>query len=261
MSDSFGDVLREWRQLRRMSQMELGLSAGVSPRHVSFLETGRARPSRGMVLRLCDELEVPGSARNRWLTSAGLAPAYHSRAGDAPEMAPLIQAVDWMLSRHAPYPAMAVDRHWCLKAMNKPAQAMFAATGLGASDSLIDALLDNPALAAALENRAEVERLSLTRLRTELAHFGHDPVLERAVARLADRVATQPGTAGDPMPVVIPARYRLGEAVLSFFTTITQFGATGDIAMSELRIEMFFPADDATRHAVQVLWGTATPGD
>lgn len=261
MVDRFGDVLREWRQLRRMSQMDLGLSAGVSPRHISFLETGRARPSRGMVLRLCDELEVPGSARNRWLTSAGLAPAYHSRNGDAPEMAPLTQAVDWMLSRHAPYPAMAVDRHWRLKAMNRPAQAMFAATGLGAGDGLIDALLDNPALAAALENRDEVERLSLTRLRTELAHFGRDPVLEQAVARLAERVAQQPGAVDAPMPAVIPARYRLGEAVLSFFTTITQFGATGDIAMSELRIEMFFPADDATRQMVEALWGNAAPGD
>lgn len=112
MSNEFGAGLKEWRARRRLSQLELGLAAAVSARHISFLETGRARPSRGMVLRLCEHLQVPRAARNRLLTAAGLAPAYAARPRSAADLGPLADAVDWMLARHAPYPAFALDRHW-----------------------------------------------------------------------------------------------------------------------------------------------------
>jgi transcriptional regulator with XRE-family HTH domain len=253
MTAAFGDTLREWRQIRRMSQMDLGLSAGVSPRHISFLETGRSRPSRGMILRLCDELEVPRAARNHFLTAAGLAPAFDSRPMEEAEMAPLRQAMNWMLQQHAPYPAMAVDRHWTLIALNPTAAMMFDSVGVGIGDSLITELTDNARLRDAIENLAEVERLSVMRLRTELGHFGRDPVLEVAISRLQERIGQGDVSADGVMPAVIPARYRLNGVVLSFFTTISQFGATGDIAMSELRIEMMFPADEDTRRAVFAL--------
>lgn len=242
----FGPVLKEWRTTRRMSQMDLALSAGVSARHLSFLETGRARPSRGMVLRLCDELSVPNAGRNQLLTAAGMAPAYASRSPEAEDLKPLKEAVAWMLDNHAPYPAMALNRHWQLEAMNGPAAMMLSASGLQLGDSLIGALVHNEALRGALDNLEEVERHTLARLKTELTHFGRDPVIERAVEALQARVSRDDAV----LPAVIPARYRMGDQVLSFFSTIAQFGTTGDLAMSELKVELMFPADDATRLAL-----------
>ncbi|MCB4454032.1 helix-turn-helix domain-containing protein [Leisingera sp. McT4-56] len=253
MAEAFGAVLKKWRGLRRMSQMQLALEAGVSARHLSFLESGRSHPSRGMVLRLSDELQLPGAARNQLLTAAGLAPAYVSRALDDAELAPLRQAAERMLERHAPYPAMMIDRHWQLLEVNQAAQLMLGAAGVTKGSSLIDALLDNAALRAALDNLEEVERHSLARLRTELAHFGADPVLERAVARLQEHAAGHAAVPEAALPAVIPARYRMGGQVLSFFSTITQFGGTGDLMMSELRIEMLFPADEETRQVMEAM--------
>lgn len=242
----FGAELKEWRQIRRMSQMDLAMAAGVSPRHLSFLETGRSRPSRGMVLRLCEELQVPGAGRNTLLTAAGMAPAYETRDRDDAALQPLREAVAHMLRTHAPYPAMALDRHWRLEALNRPAEMLLGATGLGAGDSLLEALTRNGAVRGALVNLEEVEQHMLSRLRTELAHFGRDPVLEAAVRDLQARAGEPAGT----LPAVIPARYRVGGQVLSFFSTIAQFGTTGDLAMSELKVELMFPADDATRRAL-----------
>ncbi|MFY0312322.1 helix-turn-helix domain-containing protein [Leisingera sp. D0M16] len=248
MTAGFGGVLKKWRQVRRLSQMELALSAGVSPRHLSFLETGRAQPSRGMVLRLSDELQVPVSARNQLLTAAGLAPAYVQRPMDDAELAPLWQAAERMLEGHEPFPAMVIGRHWQLLRLNQAAAAMLGAAGLGPGSSLIEALR------VALDNLEEVERHSLARLRTELAYCGSDPVLEQAIERL-QRNVTAAASGDGVLPAVIPARYRMGGQVLSFFSTITQFGGTGDLAMSELRIEMLFPADDATRNTLEAMAG------
>ena len=251
MAESFGAVLKKWRGLRRMSQMQLALEAGVSARHLSFLESGRARPSRGMVLRLSGELQLPGGVQNQLLTAAGLAPAYVSRDLEDAELAPLRQAAEQMMAAHAPFPAMLIDRHWTLLDLNRPMEMMLASAGIARGSSLIEALLDNAALRAALDNLEEVERHSLARLRTELAHFGADPVLERAVARLQEHAAGHAAAQEGVLPAVIPARYRMGGQVLAFFSTITQFGGTGDLAMSELRIEMLFPADEATREMME----------
>ena len=249
MQQSFGETLKSWRSTRRRSQLDLALAAGVSARHISFLETGRARPSRAMVLSLCAELDVPRGARNLMLTAAGLAPAYEARALGAEEMAPMKAAVDWMLTRHAPYPAIALDRHWRLVALNPIAEIMFGAAGLQSGDSLLDAFLSNQALRVAILNLDEVEKLALARLRTELAHFGRDPLLEAAISELEQRVAKISDDAQDvySLPAMMPTHYRVGGQDLSLFSTISQFGATEDIALADLRIELFFPADESTR--------------
>ncbi|UWQ81103.1 helix-turn-helix transcriptional regulator [Leisingera sp. S132] len=253
MAEAFGAVLKKWRGLRRLSQMQLALEAGVSARHLSFLESGRARPSRGMVLRLSGELQLPGGVQNQLLTAAGLAPAYVSRDLEDAELVPLRQAAEQMMAAHAPFPAMLIDRHWTLLELNRPMEMMLSRAGIARGSSLIEALLDNAALRAALDNLEEVERHSLARLRTELAHFGADPVLERAVARLQENAAGHAAAQEGVLPAVIPARYRMGAQVLAFFSTITQFGGTGDLAMSELRIEMLFPADEATRETMEAM--------
>ena len=247
MSNEFGAGLKEWRARRRLSQLELGLAAAVSARHISFLETGRARPSRGMVLRLCEHLQVPRAARNRLLTAAGLAPAYAARPRSAAELGPLADAVDWMLARHAPYPAFALDRHWTLTALNPPAATLFAPVGLQAGTDLLTALTENDRLRAALDNLDAVIAAVLARLRVETAQLGGDPVLEAAITRLA-RAHTAPAREEDGvLPAFLATRYRFGEHTLSLISTLAQFGAVDDLALAELRIELLFPADDDTR--------------
>jgi transcriptional regulator with XRE-family HTH domain len=250
MQADFGAELKHWRSQRRMSQLDLGLSANVSARHISFLETGRARPSRAMVLNLCAELDVPRGARNHMLRAAGLAPAYGARALSDDDMAPVREAVAWMLARHMPYPAFAVNRHWVVQSVNPAATMLIGAAGLDVGDSLIDALIESAALRSALDNLDEIIQHALQRLRTESAHLGGDPVLESAITRLATQAESTANGVTGVLPAAIPTRYKLGETVLSFFSTITQFGTAEDVALSELKIEMLFPADAATRAAI-----------
>ncbi len=240
-----------------MSQLDLGLAANVSARHISFLETGRARPSRAMVLALSETLGVPRAKRNALLTAAGFAQAYSARSLDADEMQPVRAAMDWMLARHAPFPALAFDRHWRIVRMNAVSTALLAAMQLGEGDSLIDAFIHGGPFADALENRDEVVRHMVMRLRTESAHLGGDAVLDAAVAQLVETLGEDTESAAGTMPAVIPARYRSDGVVLSFFSTISQFGSTEDIALADLKIELMFPADELTRSALLGQFGDA----
>jgi len=247
MENLFGEALREWRTQRRMSQLDLGLNANVSARHISFLETGRSKPSRAMVLILCDELDVPRPARNQMLHSAGMAPAYGQRDLSEQDMEPVRSAVDWMLDRHAPYPAFAMDKSWVMLKMNTPAAVLLSGMNIGIGDSLIDALAENALVRGALENLDEVIAHTVVRLRTESAHLGGDPILDAAIEKLsADCNGYQPTETG-VLPAFIPTRYRANGMIFSFFSTFSQFGTAEDIALSELKIEMMFPADDMTR--------------
>lgn len=256
MDTSFGAVLKEWRGQRRMSQLDLGLSSNVSARHISFLETGHAKPSRSMVLQLCETLEMPRSARNSLLNAAGYAPAYRSRDLDAADMDHVRAAVEWTLERHNPYPAMALDRHWTIVKANQAAQFLLAGAGVSEGDSLLAALTDSERFASVIENWIEVAQHMVVRLRTESAHLGGDPVLDEAANALIGALSTTshpPST--QPLPAIIPARYRAGDKVFSFFSTLAQFGTAEDIALAELKIEMMFPADEETRHALLALAG------
>lgn len=247
MAEAFGTLLKSWRNARRMSQLELGVAANVSARHISFLETGRARPSRPMVLALSETLSVPRAKRNRLLAAAGFANAYVARSLDDQDMAPVRAALDWTLERHDPYPAIALDRHWTLIAANRCSTAMLAPMGLAEGDSLLEALIDDGPFARAIENRDEVARHLAIRLQTESAYLGGDPVLDRAAARLSEARTPDDPVNPDAFPAVIAARFRLGDTVLSLFSTIAQFGSTEDVALADLKIELMFPADDATR--------------
>ncbi len=255
MTNSFGVALKEWRRQRRMSQLDLGLSAEVSSRHISFLETGRARPSRAMVLKLCEELEVPRAARNHLLTAAGIAPAYSARPLSEENMRPVRSAVDWMLERHAPFPAFALDRHWTLMELNRPASLLFRGMRLGRGDSLIAALAENPHLRGALENLDELLVHVVARLRIESAHLGGDPLLDAAVASLRKDMGRQPAKAAVVLPAFVPTRYRVRDRTLSLFSTIAQFGSAEDIALAELKIELMFPADAASKDFLLALTG------
>ena len=179
----FGPALRDHRRDRRMSQMDLALEAGVSPRHLSFLESGRARPSRGMVLTLGDALDLPAASVNRLLIAAEFSPVYSETALDADAARPLRAAVDWMLDHHMPYPAIAVDADWCLVGLNPMAALLFGQLGLGHGDSLVDMMLGDGVGPALFENWEQVAAATVRRLRTESAHQGGNPHLDRLAAR------------------------------------------------------------------------------
>jgi transcriptional regulator with XRE-family HTH domain len=250
MDTSFGDLLKGWREQRRLSQLDLGLAANVSARHISFLETGRAKPSRSMVLQLSETMQVPRASRNVLLSAAGFADAYRSRDLSTADMAPIRAAIAWTLERHDPFPALALDRHWTVVNTNKSAAHILSAVGIAAGDSLLDALTHQSALRAALENWPEVRQHLLARLRVESAQLGGDTRLDGAAALLArEQMRVDHDTAGI-LSVVIPARYRFGGAVLSLFSTIAQFGTAEDIALADLKIELMFPADEMTRAAL-----------
>ncbi len=249
MTESFGTLLKHWRGQRRMSQLELGLSANVSARHISFLESGRSRPSHSMVIQLSETLNVPRNNRNTLLNAAGFAQAYTARDLDDEELRFVREAMDWTLDRHCPYPAIAFDRHWTLVRMNAVSEALLGNLGLQVGDSLLDAFVDNGPFATALENRDEIASHLVTRLRTESAFYGGDEVLDAAAERLAASLDGEPA-ASDAPPAIIPARYVAGDITLSLFTTISQFGSTEDIALADLKIELMFPADDFTRDAL-----------
>ncbi len=248
MSGTFGDILREWRGKRRFSQLDLSLAAETSARHLSFLESGRANPSRAMVLKLSDALEMPKAIANQALTAAGYAAVFPSLPADADALAPVFAAIREMLANHAPFPGFAIDGHWNVIEANGPAAAMFGVFGVDGATNMIDVLL---ALGETdlLENWRETAALALARLNLENTRCGGDPVLKGYIAKLAahPRLADQGDDDIDYSRAVIPSVFNLNGQRLSVFSTIAEFGTVQDVAASDVRIELMFSVDDATR--------------
>jgi transcriptional regulator with XRE-family HTH domain len=241
-----GDLLRDWRQRRRLSQLDLALEAGVSTRHLSFVETGRAKPSPEMVIHLAEELEVPLRERNRLLLAAGYAPVYEERELDAPEMQPVHDAIQLVLDGHDPYPAITVDRGWALVASNRAAGLLMAGLPedlLAPPMNVLRASLHPDGLAPRIANLGQWKAHLLQRLAREAAVTG-DPAL-RALHQELDGYPAPPGD-GEVGDVVVPLRLRIPGGELRFFSTVTTFGTAVDITVEELSIESFFPADRAT---------------
>ncbi len=254
METTFGPALREWRNRRRVSQLDLGSQAGVSARHISFLETGRSKPSREMVHHLSEYLEVPLSERNALLNAAGFAAAYRTRDLSDDEMAQVRAAIDWTLERHDPFPALALDRHWTVVRANSSAEIMIGAIGLSEGESMLSAITDTKRMEAAIVNWEEVAQYLIVRLRTESAFVGGDPLLESTADRMIEEQRTRWPERSGFLQAVVPIQFKAQNMVLSLFSTIAQFGTAEDIALADLRIEMYFPADEETR---QVLMGLA----
>jgi transcriptional regulator with XRE-family HTH domain len=257
-----GDLLRSWRQRRSLSQLELALEADVSARHVSFLENGRARPSREMVLRLSEHLEIPLRERNRLLLAAGYAPQYVERSLEEPEMAPIHQALDRFLRAHEPYPAVILDRHYSLISANDAVAVLtdgVAPDLLAPPANALRATLHPLGMAPRILNLAEWSAHLLQRLRRQAAITG-DPELEQ----LYEELSSYPGVSLEVPPdgragneIVLPLRLRAGDLELTFFSTVSTFGTPGDITLAELTIEAFYPANAAT--AAHLLQGIAGP--
>lgn len=250
---TFPESLKSWRKARRCSQLDLAMQANVSSRHISFLETGRARPSPEMILRLGDALQLPLAARNQMLTQAGFAARYPARQWEAEEMAPIREATEHTLAGHAPYPAFALDRVWTVVRMNGPAKMLFAPLNVKEGDSMLD-LVTSEALPPLVENWAEVAHHSAQRLRTESAAQGGVAELNRA----ADALAKTPPPDSPATGPVVPTIYRMGPLRLSMFTTIAQFGTPEDLTLDDMKIELFFPADAETAETLRALWAASS---
>ena len=251
-----GSQLREWRQRRRMSQLDLATDADISTKHLSFLETGRAAPSRDMVLHLAERLEVPLRERNMLLVAAGFAPVFSQRALDDPALQNARQAIELVLKGHEPYPALAVDRHWTLLAANKTVGLLL--------DGVDAALLKPPAnvlrlslhpkgIANRIVNLAEWRAHLLARLRHQI-DVTADPVL----VALMDELREYPAPASRKPPtgldgVVVPLQLDTSEGTLSLFSTTTVFGTPVDVTLSEIALEAFYPADDDAAAALRKL--------
>jgi transcriptional regulator with XRE-family HTH domain len=251
---TFGTQIREWRQRRRLSQLDLSVDADVSTRHLSFVETGRAMPSREMVLRLADRLEVPLRERNQLLTAAGYAPMFAERSLDDPALKAAREAIELVLKGHEPYPALAVDRHWTLVSYNRAVPALLEGIAPELLEPPINVLrlsLHPGGLASRIVNLAQWRAHLLARLRHQVA-VSADPVL----AALADELRSYPSPKDDAhevteSAVVVPLVLSTPGGRLSFISTTTVFGTPVDITLSELALETFFPADAATARALQ----------
>lgn len=246
-----GDLVRHWREHRRLSQADLASVAEVSTRHLSCVERGKARPSRQMVLVLASALEVPLRERNAWLRAAGFAPAYRETDLGAPEMGQVRLALELMLARHEPFGAVVVDRTWNVLLANRPWRAVFELLlgGPAGATNLLRATFDPRGLKPFLLNWEEVARATLERVRREALVEG-DPELEA----LYEELVAMPDVPASirrrdfdrAPPLVIPVKLAVGGEVISLFTTITTLGTPTDVTLSELRIEAYHPADAAT---------------
>ncbi|XUM21977.1 helix-turn-helix domain-containing protein [Bradyrhizobium oligotrophicum S58] len=243
-----GEHLRQWRQRRHLSQLDLALDAEISARHLSFVETGRSAPSRDMVLKLAERLDVPLRERNVLLVAAGYAPAFQQRPLDDPALKPAREAMNLVLRAHEPNPALAIDRHWNLVAANR----MIAPLLSGVSERLLApplnvlrVALHPEGLAGRTVNLAEWAGHLLERL-----HRQCEATADAGLLKLYEEVKSYPIPARlAPLAVdsvAIPLRLRVDDGVLSFFSTTMVFGTPVDITLSELALETFFPADELT---------------
>ncbi len=248
-----GTMLRDWRQRRRLSQLDLALEAGVSARHLSFVETGRANPSPEMVLHLAEQLEVPLRDRNQLLLAAGYAPQFGARGLDDPEMFAIRDALGRVLAGHEPYPAFAVDRGWNLVASNGALGALLEGVSpelLVPPVNCLRLALHPDGVAPRILNLGEWRAHLLDRLERQITLTGDERLRE-----LLDELSGYPG-ADDAVPppsageIMVELRLDSDAGELAFFSTVTTFGTAVDITVSELSIEAFFPADARTTAAL-----------
>jgi len=250
---SFASRLRWWRRQRAISQLDLAGRAGISQRHLSFLELGRASPSRDMVMRLADALDVPLRQHNALLIAAGFAPVWRQTDLAAPELGEVSRALDYMLAQQEPFPAVAVDRHWNLLRSNAGAvrlvEFLVGPLAPGTAVNLADALVAPDVLRPHLLNWAEVVRYFIRSVEADAAADGVPEtaaLYERLLGYRGVREAVSAPPAEAAMTPVLPMHFRKGNTDLRLFTTIATLGTPQDITLQELRIECFFPMDEET---------------
>jgi transcriptional regulator with XRE-family HTH domain len=254
-----GDLLRDWRLRRHLSQLDLATGAEISARHVSFMENGRARPSREMLLRLSDHLAVPLRERNHLLLAAGYAPVYPERSLDDPAMQSAREVVELVLAGHEPFPALAIDARWTLVAANRAVAILLEGIAPALLDPPVNVLrlaLHPDGLAPRIVNLAQMRRHLLERLHRQ-AELTADPAAGALIDELNSysrdgHVPTRTRNGETAVTdIVVPMRVQTRHGVLTFITTTTIFGTPLDVTLAELAIESFFPADPQTHEALR----------
>lgn len=251
---SVGEIVRSWRELRHLSQLDLAVEAEVSQKHLSFIESGRSTPSREMVLHLAEHLDVPLRERNTMLLAAGFAPAFRDRPWDDPALGRARASVERVLTAHLPYPALTFDRHWNVLSAN---QAVWALLGtvepslLKPPVNILRVSLHPAGLAPQIVNLIEWRGHLLDRLRRQL-RITSDPALQELLTELTSygtdyAHAVTEGPLHSPADeIAIPLRLNTPAGVLSFLSTVTVFGTPVEITLSEFTLEAFYPADSET---------------
>ena len=255
-SSQVGDHIRVWRQRRRMSQMDLALDAEISSRHLSFVETGRAAPSRRMILALAERLKIPMRERNVLLVAGGYAPLYPERPLEAPEMRGAREVIDLVLRGHLPYPAFAIDRHWNILSSNRSLRRIYEGVAEELLTSPVNALrltLHPKGMASRVLNLEEWRANVLSRLRAQIA-----ATADAGLADLYAELRAYGDDGGDEglesrASPLIPFRLASEVGPLSFLTTTMVFDTPMDVTLSELMVECFFPADPETRERVKLM--------
>ena len=251
-TDTFGPLLRRWRTTRHMSQLSLATEAGISTRHLSFLETGRAQPSREMVQLLSGMLDIPNGERNALMVSAGYAPVYGDEPLGTPELEPVRRPLEFILNQQEPFPAIVLDGHWNIVMGNEASTrifGLFKERGDHGGANVMRTVFDPGRLRRFIVNWEEVAQCLMHSLHREVAATGGD-----GVVRLRDEVLSYPGVPSrwampdnvPPMPPLATMRMRKDDLTLAFFSTVTTFATPRDLALQQLKIECFFPADTVT---------------
>lgn len=260
MSSEFGAVLRHWRTTRRVSQLELSLDAEISTRHLSCLETGRAQPSREMVLRLAEALQVPLRERNALLLAAGYAPFYRDRNLDAPELAAARHAVELLMAQLEPNPVLVLDRYWNTLEMNAGAKrflGLFPGCDSGTPHNGVRLVFQPEGLRPHIENWEVIAARIIRRVHREAASNPSDQTLKRFLDELLSYPDVpsrwrMPDPDGPPS-AFMTINYKWEGSTFRLFSTLTTLGTPLDVGLQELLVETFFPADDATRTALNRL--------
>lgn len=250
---SVGILLKTWRERRRKSQLDLALDAEISTRHLSFVETGRAKPSREMILLLAEQLEIPLREQNKILLSAGFAPSFSEKKFDDVTFDAARQAIELILKGHEPFPALAIDRHWNMVAANKTVPLMLEGVSAELLTPPVNVLrlsLHPEGLAKRIVNLHEWREHLLLRLKKQVEDTA-DVELERLLAELSGYKIAQKKSeklSKDETGIVVPLKMESQFGVLSFISTTTVFGTPIDVTLSEIALETFFPADEATKN-------------
>jgi len=256
-SPTIGNHLRDWRQRRRLSQLDLACEANISPRHLSFVETGRSMPSREMILRLADQLQIPMRERNVLLVAAGYAPIFVERSLDDPKLAAMRRAIDLVIVGHKPFPAFAINRHWDIVSSNAALPQLYEGVAQRLMTPPVNGMrisLHPDGLAPRILNLDEWRAHLLHRLRQQI-DLTADPVLVDLLRELLDYPSprSRRHDSDQYAGAVVPLRIATSVGELSMFSTTMVFGTPVDITLSELAIETFFPADAQTAEIVRRL--------
>lgn len=255
MTSAFGDIIRHWRDIRRFSQLSLSTETGISSRHISFLETGRSKPSRNSIMTLARALDMPKKSVNDALLAAGFAPEYRAHSLDHNDLQPAMGAIENILNNHEPLPAIVIDGAWNIINGNAAAQAMIQILPFHGSSCVVDALINDDPDDPIFLNWSVIAAWTALRLQHEIMQSGGREELNALYDKLANdpRLKAEDINSFSNFGPILTMNAKFNDQTLTFFTMMVEFSTVQDITLSELRVELFFPGDDTTKQFFEVM--------